>query len=150
MPTPILTTKLYIPPSRPNLVHRRRLIRRLNEGLHRILTLVSAPAGFGKTTLVGDWVAGCERLVAWLSLDEEESAPVRYLTYLVAALQTIVPDAGTRALGMFQPPQPLPLDDERRWHHYHHLSADLLQQHLQQNGAGAWASAGRVGFCGTD
>ena len=56
--TPILATKLYIPPPRPNVVLRPRLIERLNEGLHRKLTLISAPAGFGKTTLVSEWVGG--------------------------------------------------------------------------------------------
>ena len=56
MDTPLLQTKLYIPPTRPELVSRPRLIERLNEGLHRKLTLVSAPAGFGKTTLVSDWL----------------------------------------------------------------------------------------------
>jgi LuxR family maltose regulon positive regulatory protein len=56
MSTPILTTKLYIPPTRPELVSRPRLIERLNEGLHRKLTLVSAPAGFGKTTLIANQI----------------------------------------------------------------------------------------------
>src|SRR6266436_9523242 len=70
MPTPILATKLYIPRLRPNVVSRPRLIERLNEGLYRKLTLISAPAGFGKTTLVSEWVAFIERpraRTAWLS-----------------------------------------------------------------------------------
>ncbi len=71
MPTPILATKLYIPRLRPNVVSRPRLLARLNEGLHRKLTLISAPAGFGKTTLVSEWLAGCERPAAWLSLDDQ-------------------------------------------------------------------------------
>ena len=99
MSTPILATKLYIPPPRPNVVLRPRLIERLNEGLHRKLTLISAPAGFGKTTLVSEWVAGCERPVAWLSLDEGDSDPTRFLTYLVAALQTIAPKIGAGRVG---------------------------------------------------
>src|SRR5919202_5745419 len=94
MPTPILTTKLYIPPPRPNVVLRSRLITRLNAGLHRKLTLVVAPAGFGKTTLVSAWLADCGRPSAWLSLDEGDSDPARFLTYLVAALQTIAPTIG--------------------------------------------------------
>src|ERR1700680_4490721 len=65
MPTPILATKLYIPRLRPNVVSRPRLIERLNEGLHGKLTLISAPAGFGKTTLVSEWLAGGPRLTAW-------------------------------------------------------------------------------------
>jgi ATP/maltotriose-dependent transcriptional regulator MalT len=75
------------PPSRPNVVLRPRLSERLNEGLHRKLTLISAPAGFGKTTLLSEWVASCQRSVAWLSLDEGDNDPTRFLAYLVAALQ---------------------------------------------------------------
>ena len=77
MSTPILATKLYIPPPRPQVVLRPHLIERLNEGLSagRKLTLISAPAGFGKTTLVSEWVAGCGRPVAWLSLDEGDNDP---------------------------------------------------------------------------
>ena len=108
--TPILATKLYIPPPRPNVVLRPRLIERLNEGLHRKLTLISAPAGFGKTTLVSEWVAGIERLAAWLSLDEGDNDPTRFLTYLVAALQTIAPNIGEGVLGVLQSPQPPPTE----------------------------------------
>src|SRR3989440_8950524 len=108
MPTPILATKLYIPRLRPNVVIRPRLIGRLNEGLSRKLTLFAAPAGFGKTTLVSAWVAGCDRQVAWLSLDEGDSDPPLFLTYLVAALQTIAPDIGEGVLGVLQSPQPPP------------------------------------------
>src|SRR6266567_2280480 len=108
MPTPILATKLYLPPLRPHVVSRPRLIERLNEGLHRKLTLIAAPAGFGKTTLVSAWVAGCDRQVAWLSLDAGENDPRLFLTYLVAALQTIAPTIGEGALGVLQSPQPPP------------------------------------------
>ena len=96
MPGPILTTKLYIPPPRPRLVPRPRLIERLDEGLRlgRKLTLVSAPAGFGKTTLLSEWVCSVERRVAWVSLDEGDNDPVQFLTYLIAALQTIDPGLG--------------------------------------------------------
>src|SRR3984893_3040245 len=106
--TPILATKLYIPPLRPNVVIRPRLIERLNESLHRNLTLISAPAGFGKTTLVSAWVEGIERPTAWLSLDEGENDPTRFLTYLVAALQTIAATIGEGVLGVLQSPQPPP------------------------------------------
>src|SRR5207237_5558801 len=102
MPTPILATKLYLPPLRPNVVSRPRLLERLNEGLHGKLTLISAPAGFGKTTLVSEWLAGGPRPVAWLSLDEGENDPTRFLTYLVAALQTIAATIGEGALGVLQ------------------------------------------------
>src|SRR5690242_16498432 len=96
MPVPLLLTKLYIPPSRSKVVLRPHLVERLNEGLYasRKLTLISAPAGFGKTTLVSEWVAVCERPVTWLSLDEGDNDPTRFLTYLVAALQTLTPETG--------------------------------------------------------
>src|SRR5689334_24376861 len=110
MSTPILATKLYIPPRRPNAVPRTRLIARLNEGLHRKLTLIAAPAGFGKTTLVSTWIAGCRRPVAWLSLDEAENDPTHFLTYLVAALQTIAPNIGEGVIRVLQGPQPPPLE----------------------------------------
>src|SRR5256886_3195595 len=108
MPTPILATKLYLPRLRPNVVIRPRLLERLNEGLHRNLTLISAPAGFGKTTLVSQWLAGGSRPTAWLSLDEGENDLTRFLTYLVAALQTIAPNIGEGVLGVLQSPQPPP------------------------------------------
>src|SRR5512134_2878895 len=96
MSAPILTTKLYVPSLRSKVVLRPRLIDRLNEGLHRTsgVTLISAPAGFGKTTLVSEWIAGCERLTAWLSLDEGDNDPTRFLAYLVSALQTIRANIG--------------------------------------------------------
>ena len=106
--TPILATKLYLPRLRPNVVSRPRLLERLNEGLHCKLTLISAPAGFGKTTLVSEWLAGGTRPAAWLSLDEGENDPTRFLTYLVAALQTLAPTIGEGVLTLLQSPQPPP------------------------------------------
>ena len=103
---PILQTKLYIPPIRPELVSRPRLIERLDSGLRRKLTLVSAPAGFGKTTLVSEWVAGSDLHVAWLSLDEGDNDPTRFLAYLVAALQTIAASIGEQVLAVLQSPPP--------------------------------------------
>jgi LuxR family transcriptional regulator, maltose regulon positive regulatory protein len=108
--TPLLATKLYMPRLRPNMVSRPRLIERLNARLHRKLTLISAPAGFGKTTLVSEWVQGLERPAAWLSLDEGENDSTRFLTYLVAALQTIAPGLGKGVSGALQSPQPPPPD----------------------------------------
>jgi LuxR family maltose regulon positive regulatory protein len=110
MSTLVLTTKLYIPPPPPKAVLRPRLIERLNEGLHRKLTLISAPAGFGKSTLVSEWVSGCGRRVVWLSLDEGDSDPTRFLTYLIAALRKIAPDIGEGVLGALQSPQPPPIE----------------------------------------
>lgn len=97
---PILNTKLFPPrpPRRP--VARPRLIARMNEGARRALTLVCAPAGFGKTTLVVAWLESAERLpmpVAWLSLDESDNDPVRFLAYLIAAWQTVIPGLGRSA-----------------------------------------------------
>ncbi len=108
MPTIILATKLYIPPPRPKAVPRPRLIERLNEGLSSSckLTLISTPAGFGKTTLVSEWIANCGKPVAWLSLDDGDSDPSRFLSYVVAALQTIKAEIGAGLQGVFQSPQP--------------------------------------------
>ena len=106
--TPIVATKLYLPRLRPNVVSRPRLIGRLNEGLHRKLTLISAPAGFGKTTLISAWIEGSKRPVAWLSLDEGENDPTRFLIYLIAAVQTIAANIGEGVLRALQSPQPPP------------------------------------------
>jgi len=102
----ILTTKLYIPVPRTKIVQRPRLIDRLNEGLDRKLTLISASAGFGKTTLVSEWVVGCYRPVAWLSLDEGDIDSTRFLSHLIAALQTIGENLGGGAVSALQSPQP--------------------------------------------
>jgi len=102
----LLTTKLYIPPSRPDLVHRSRLVELLNHGLHRKLTLISAPAGFGKTTLISEWVNQANMPVAWLSLDEGDNDPTRFLSYFASALNTIDRDIGETALSMLSSPQP--------------------------------------------
>ena len=69
LPRNLLATKLFVPPARANLVLRQRLFDRLQQSVQGKLTLISAPAGFGKTTLISAWVAGCERPAAWLSLD---------------------------------------------------------------------------------
>lgn len=113
-----------IPPPRPDLVPRPRLLARLNAGLQRKLTLISAPAGFGKTTLVSEWIQRARQgdkergregtaiappfAVAWLSLDEGDSDPIRFLTYFIAALQTLAPPIGTGVLALLQSPQPPP------------------------------------------
>ncbi|MBN1427976.1 MAG: hypothetical protein JXB07_06295 [Anaerolineae bacterium] len=101
----LLTTKLYIPPSQLRLVPRPRLINRLNGGLVRKLTLISAPPGFGKTTLLGAWIEQLDRPVAWLSLDENDNDITRFLGYLIAALQMVAPDTSEMSLGMLQSPQ---------------------------------------------
>ncbi len=106
----MLVTKLYAPPPRASVVLRPRLIEQLNAGLQRKLTLISAPAGFGKTTLVSEWMANHKRPVAWLSLDEKDSDPTRFLAYLVAALRTIMADLGEGIVSALQSPQPPPLE----------------------------------------
>jgi LuxR family maltose regulon positive regulatory protein len=89
------------------MVLRHRLIERLNAGITSPgVTLISAPAGFGKTTLVSEWIASCKWPVAWLSLDEEDNDPTRFLIYLVAALRTIAANIGTGVLNALQSPQP--------------------------------------------
>ncbi len=110
MPAPILATKLYVPPPRTEVVPRPCLIRHLNEGLRRKLTLISAPAGFGKSTLLSEWLAGCEWPAAWLSLDKGDNDPTRFLAYLVAVLQTIETGMGAGAQSLLQSPQPLPTE----------------------------------------
>jgi LuxR family maltose regulon positive regulatory protein len=109
---PLLKTKLYVPPVRPDLVSRPRLVARLDEGLRLgcKLTLVSAPAGFGKTTLLSEWVAGCEphARVAWVSLDEGDDDVPRFWSYVIAALQTLEPAIGQTALGALQASQTSP------------------------------------------
>lgn len=110
MPALVLVTKFYIPTTRSQLVSRPRLIERLNQGLHRKLTLISAPAGSGKTTLVGEWVASCGRPVAWLSLDEGDNDTTQFLIYFIAAIQTVSPNFGTETLRLLQSPQPPPTE----------------------------------------
>ena len=108
----LLQTKLYIPPLRPNLVPRQQLIERLNQSLqsgHKF-TLVSAPAGFGKTTLVSSWAQQTEQPIAWLSLDESDNDLIRFLTYFVAALQTINSNIGEGILTSFQSPEAVNLE----------------------------------------
>jgi LuxR family maltose regulon positive regulatory protein len=110
MDEPLLQTKLYRPVTRSDpvarfrnsLIPRPHLIDRLNEGLPGKLTLISAPAGFGKTTLVSDWLDQHKLSVAWLTLDEDDNDLARFLTYVIAALQTIQPEVGAEVLAMLQ------------------------------------------------
>ncbi len=118
MDAPLLTTKLYTPPvrTRERVVSRPRLIRRLNEGFRegahfsRKLTPLSAPAGFGKTTLLSEWIANCGCPVAWLSLDEGDDDPARFMNYLIAALRKVdrAVQIGQQALDALRSPgQPM-------------------------------------------
>lgn len=88
----LLSTKLFVPPASSGALTRPRLLARLNDGLAGRVTLVAAPAGFGKSTLLSQWLAACSHKIAWLSLDESDSDPVRFTQYLVAALQHALPE----------------------------------------------------------
>jgi LuxR family transcriptional regulator, maltose regulon positive regulatory protein len=106
---PLLATKLFVPRPRPDLVPRPRLLARLDAGLDAgRCSLLSAPAGAGKTSLLAAWLAQLERPVAWLTLDERDQAADQVLRYLVAALQTIAPACGRGALAWLEAPQPPP------------------------------------------
>ena len=103
----ILSTKLFIPRPRKNLVSRPRLIDRLNGGQDKKLTLIAAPAGFGKTTLLSEWIPRSPHCVTWLSLDEGDNSPSRFWDYFIAALQTLSPELGKGAqalLHLLPPP----------------------------------------------
>ncbi|RIK35432.1 MAG: LuxR family transcriptional regulator, partial [Chloroflexi bacterium] len=103
-----LSTKFFIPQARQpqDVLPRPRLIERLQAGLARKLTLISAPAGYGKTMLLAEWMPQIERRVAWLSLDETDNDLTRFLTYFIAALQRLKTDFGQALLVALQSPQP--------------------------------------------
>ncbi|MHA7223990.1 LuxR C-terminal-related transcriptional regulator [Arthrobacter sp. RHLT1-20] len=106
MARPLISTKLFIPKIRRNVVTRPRLLDRLRRGTEARLTLVSAPAGFGKTTLLAEWLGGMaedHRRIAWVSLDAADSDPASFWTYVVSALQTAVPGVGPTALELIAP-----------------------------------------------
>ena len=115
-PAPLLETKLYVPRSRRGLVPRPRLSERLDRGSALKLVLVSAPAGFGKTTLLTEWLAAGpagpagQRLAAWLSLDRGDNDPVSFWTYVIAALRTVASGVGESALALLQAPRPPPIE----------------------------------------
>ena len=90
----LLRTKLFAPPGRTNQIARPRLLEQVSGGLDKALILVSAPAGYGKTSLVSDWLRDLPIASAWLSLDEGDNDPARFLQYFVTALQQIVPTPG--------------------------------------------------------
>lgn len=113
MPRMLVTTKLRAPRTRPNLVARPRLHEELDRGEERKLTLVSAPAGFGKTTLLVEWLierSGNERSVVWVSLDESDNDPARFLSYLVGALQNVKGGIGEGVLASLRSPELPPIE----------------------------------------
>lgn len=106
---PLLTTKLHVARTRPNLLHRSRLTERLDEGLRARLTLIAAPAGFGKTTLLGEWCERSKQSVAWLSLDESDNSDARFWAYFIGALQRLQPGLGVSSLEALAQEQPIEL-----------------------------------------
>ncbi len=111
--SPVLATKFFLPARRSGLVPRQRLLQRLDRGLPSKLTLISAPPGFGKTTLLAEWLAtlnASDRSVAWLSLDANDDQPSTFWTYVTTALHRVEPEVGQGALGLLQSPQPPPAE----------------------------------------
>src|SRR5438270_1198452 len=103
---PLLATQLHVPRPRPHMVHRPCLIQRLQQGMERALILISAPVGFGKSTLLSDWLASSAIPAAWLSLEPQDNEPARFLSYLLAALQTYDPHLATIRQVLHHPLQP--------------------------------------------
>lgn len=106
----LLSTKLYIPPRRAKVIARPRLTEMLLAGVNQpgSITLLSGPAGFGKTTLLSEFVAQLKRPVAWVSLDEGDNDPIRFWIYVISACQSVQDGVGEAALGMIRTPQSLP------------------------------------------
>jgi LuxR family maltose regulon positive regulatory protein len=107
---PLIRTKLNLPFTRPGLVSRPRLQEQIKHGLCGPLTLITAPAGFGKTTLVTSCAAGCGLPIAWLSLDKDDNQVERFLNYLVAALQKADPSIGGQAARLLVASPQAPLE----------------------------------------
>src|SRR5919108_4517020 len=106
----LLATKLHIPHPRPDFLTRPRLLERLTQATARELTLVCAPAGFGKTTLLAGWARASRRPVAWLSLDAGDSDPARFWRYAAAALDGVRPGIGRQVAGLLYGVQQPPLE----------------------------------------
>ena len=105
IPPPLLMTKVNIPPSLPSSIKRKRLFHSLNTGFKCNLCLVSAPPGCGKTTLLSDWIRKYNIPCAWYSIDENDNDPGSFLTYIIAALQSVERNTGLTALDLLQSPQ---------------------------------------------
>src|SRR5215469_5378219 len=108
--TPLLATKLHLPRPTARLVHRSPLYERLTQGMSGALTLISAPAGFGKTTLLSDYLTHSATPVAWLSLEAEDNDLVRFLSYVITALQTLDQEIGSTSLALLQSSPPVTVE----------------------------------------
>ena len=106
----LLRTKLFVPRAHPDVVHRPWLDHQLEQGLQRKVTILSAPAGFGKTTLLSEWVKSAGRPAAWFSIDEGDNDPTRFWSYFITSLQTLEPGLGENALALLRAPQAPPVD----------------------------------------
>ncbi|HKJ68903.1 MAG TPA: AAA family ATPase, partial [bacterium] len=106
---PLLSTKLHIPPVRQDVVSRSRLVERLDKGLDTRLTLISAPAGFGKTTVLSEWIHQKQIRVGWYSIDPSDNDPLQFFAYLLAGLQQIQEGIGESILYMLRSPRHPPL-----------------------------------------
>ena len=109
-PTLLLNTKLHMPRLSGNFIPRPQLVERLNRNLDRKLTLVSAPVGYGKTTLIAAWLGSCERPAAWLSLDKNDNDLALFLSYFTAAIGTVFPHSCSDTLELLHSPQTPTLD----------------------------------------
>src|SRR6266540_1043959 len=138
----LLATKLRVPRSRRDVLVRPRLLDRIEEAAARELLLVSAPAGFGKSTLLTEWARTTTRPVGWASLDSDDNDPVRLWRYVVAAVEQVHPGHEERTKGWVTGRSDgqqlledleranlflVALDGQRRWYRYHRLFADLLR-----------------------
>ncbi len=106
----LLNTKLNIPPIRPSHVHRTELIQKLDKLREYKLALIVASAGYGKTSLVSEWVAQSPLKAAWFSIDAGDNDPVRFWDYFIAVIRTAFPEIGEPALTLLHEPQPLPIE----------------------------------------
>jgi LuxR family transcriptional regulator, maltose regulon positive regulatory protein len=106
----LLATKLHMPGSRPGQVPRARLTERLDQGLEHGLTLVCAPAGYGKTALLAEWAQRCAPRAAWLSLDGGDNDPARFWRHAVAAMDRVRPGLDARLGPLLGPPAPASLE----------------------------------------